>query len=122
MKRDLDLLRNILLKIEESGSEISPLSIEDFLKLNANPEIISYHLYLLDNAGFINVAFTDQLYDTTNYFVTTLTMSGCDYLDAVRDAGIWHSTKEKLQTFGGVAAVEVVKALAISIMQAKLGI
>lgn len=115
MKRDLDLLRDMLLKIEESGSEINPLSIEDFLELNADPEIISYHLYLLEDANFINVAFTNQFYDTTNYFVATLTMRGCDYLDAVRDSSIWNKVKEKLKTVGGSAAMDVVKTIAVKI-------
>lgn len=116
MKRDLDLIRDMLLKIEESGSEISPLSIEDFLKFNADPEVISYHLYLLFNAGFINVAYEEPFYDTTNYFVTTLTMHGCDYLDAVRDVGIWHDVKEKLKAVGGPASLDIVKAVAIKIV------
>lgn len=116
MKRDLDLIRDMLLKIEESGSEISPLSIEDFLKFNADPEVISYHLYLLFDASFINVAYDEPFYNTTNYFVTTLTMHGCDYLDAVRDVGIWHNVKEKLKAVGGPVTLDIVKAVAIKIV------
>lgn len=120
MKRDLDLIRDILLKIEESGSEISPLSIEDFLKFNADPEVISHHLYLLFNADFINVAYKEPFYDTTNYFVTTLTMHGCDYLDAVRDVGIWHDVKEKLKAVGGSDALDIIKAVAIKILESHI--
>ena len=50
MKRDMDLIRKILLRIEESPdfSFISPFDIEGY-----ETEQISYHIELLDEAGLI---------------------------------------------------------------------
>lgn len=47
MKRDMDLVRQLLLKIEESGSGQLYATCFD----NEDPEEVAYHFYLLENAG-----------------------------------------------------------------------
>lgn len=53
MKRDLDLLRDILLKIE-TYNDNPPMYPESFSDLNSNQDVINYHLLLLHQAGFID--------------------------------------------------------------------
>jgi hypothetical protein len=49
-----------------------------------------------------------------------LTWLGHDYLDAVRDEGIWHKTKKAVSETGGSATLEIVKALALGFVKKKI--
>ena len=122
MKRDLDLVRDILLK-SETYNDNPPMYPESFSDLNSNQDVINYHLLLLHQAGFIDA------YDVSTlgrrykqYAVQNLTFAGCDYLDSVRDKDIWDTVKSKLQSVGSSATIEVVKALANSVIQQQLGL
>ncbi|WP_085893338.1 DUF2513 domain-containing protein [Roseovarius litorisediminis] len=46
--------------------------------------------------------------------------NGHDYLDAVRDPGIWSKTTTAVKETGGSAALEIVKALAVGFAKKKL--
>ena len=122
MKRDLDLLRDIMLRIEDIGTRSHYTNIQDFLDLNSDNETISYHLFLLVDDGLVECAGSADYDGIVDYDITVLTMRGCEYLESIRDAGIWHDTKEKLKNFGGVATAEIIKSIAVSIMKSKLGI
>jgi DNA-binding transcriptional ArsR family regulator len=82
MKRDMDLIRRILMDIEESpeatGYQWLDLSIEGH-----SPEEVSYHVKLLDEAGLIEA---EDLTDTAGFDVRPkrLTWSGHEFIDAVR--------------------------------------
>lgn len=122
MKRDLELIRNMLLFIEGQGLDVR-LEVNDFLGLNPSRDIIAYHLYLLANAGYIECTQLPVL--GTRYpktIVKWLTPAGCDYLDSVRDASVWNKTKEKLVAVGGQASLDIVKDLAVHVARSFLGI
>lgn len=53
MKRNLDLIRNILLRIE-TNEKNATLSSSDFADLEPDQNIVDYHLYLLEDAGYID--------------------------------------------------------------------
>ncbi len=112
MKRDLDLMRKMLLRIEEK-STVPPrtLIIEDFLDLCDNPHILSLHIGLLKDAGFIEVMGESYDGDVKDYNIARLTFEGYEYLDSVRNARIWKDVKERISTVGGVA-LEIVKDVA----------
>ena len=122
MKRDLDLIRNMLLLIE-AYDKPSSMSSNDFKNLNPDVNVIDYHLYLLADSGYID--YMDV--NTIGHFypqirVNWMTSSGCDYLDAVRSASIWKTTKNKLSEIGGQASLDVVKAVAEHFALSALGI
>lgn len=122
MKRDLDLIRNMLLLIE-AHDKPSSMSSDDFKNLNSDVNVIDYHLYLLADSGYID--YMDV--NTIGHFypqirVNWMTSSGCDYLDAVRSASIWKTTKNKLSEIGGQASLVVVKTVAEHFALSALGI
>ncbi len=121
MKRDLELIRNILFKIENSAGY--PLSLSDFSSDPQQYPIISFHIELLLDAKFIvahKIQFLRKSYP--DFRIQRLTNDGCDYLDSIRDNEIWDKTKEKMKLVGGAMSFEVVKDLAISIAKLYLGI
>jgi predicted transcriptional regulator len=93
MKRDSDLIREILLEIEEHpgpDGQLIRLKIAD----HAAAEI-SYHIGLLKEAGLINaVVFSGD--DQRTWYATGMTMQGHEYLDAIRDDTRWNQLKKAL--------------------------
>lgn len=122
MKRDIDLIRNMLLHIESSDRPRELLN-KDFLHLHPDIEIINYHLYLLVDANYICArdiwAYGQDYHD---YVVKYLTNSGCDYLDSIRNDSIWESTKTTLSKIGDAAALDVIQTIASKIILAKLNL
>lgn len=121
MKRDLDLIRNILIKCEE----ITPKRIyaEDFVDEFNDFEKISYHLELLDDNGFIECQKFVCLGTTCKDFIIyRLTSSGHDYLDSVRDPKIYDDVKNKMGKLFQTSSLAIIQSLAESIIKSKLGI
>ena len=116
MKRDLDLIRDILLTIENSTNKISIYELSD--TLNVSPDIIFYQITLLREANFIIahggirvITPTSRRYES--FRVYRLTFTGHDYLDAIRDNRVWAATKSELSKIGGSAAFDIVKELGL---------
>lgn len=86
MKRDMDLARNILLRMEEDA--------ESFDGLSDNPETVSEHLWLLRDAGLIEA--TPQMADgkILSMSAERITWDGHDFLDASRESAVWELAKE----------------------------
>jgi DNA-binding transcriptional ArsR family regulator len=85
MKRDMQLIENILSKIEESDAEFLEYSTLDifkiFLKSNTDktPEDVYYHISLLKDAGYVSTQ------STASTEKIRLTWEGHNYLDKLRN-------------------------------------
>lgn len=125
MKRDLDLLRKILLAIENA---------DEFYYYNGIPhlasdigcsnlELVSFHVSLLVDNDYIEVldiSCCSINYD--DYMIKRLTADGCDYLDNIRNDTIWNKTKEVISNIGGTCALDIVKSIAGKIILNQAGI
>lgn len=109
MKRDLSLIRLMLLRIEELAGIKPELNLADFADLPATRECLLFHTRLLIEARFIRACIVERKQEAR---IVRLTFAGCDYLDAIRDDDVWHKIREHLKSFGNSAAIETVKALA----------
>lgn len=112
MKRDLELIRKILLTIEHGEQ---PLTIPD--EAGAR---ICYHVQLLIDRRFVEgkVAWGSDSSGLVpmNCFTARMTMDGHDYLDSVRDPKVWEKTKSQLEKVGGGGPLEFVKDMAAKVM------
>ena len=93
MKRDMDFVRELLLKIE--GGERDFLGVpKAFTGRPPDPEAekLGEHLRLLKQAKFIDVQAESAA--TGHVIVTGLSWAGHDFLDSVRDPKIWEKTKK----------------------------
>lgn len=124
MKRDLDLIREILLVAEAAKPE-QRVTLKDFEESHAGRlEAISEHVQLLDRAGFLNATVSKALSQKgpRAFFINRIEWVGHDYLDAIRDPSIWSKTQQQLKKVGGSASLEIVKAVAVKIMSQALGV
>lgn len=113
MKRDMDLVRAILLALAESDEELWSTSL---VSDKYSREIIGYHFLILNEAGLIvaNV----QAADDDPYYAAValrLTWEGNDFLDTVRDETIWNKVRSTVGKITSGASFEVFKTVASSL-------
>lgn len=117
MRRDLDLIREILLFIEsEEGFNGSGYGKVDARRLNRSPDAVLYQMSLLADAKYVSVvnwlAHGDPL-------IRGLTWEGHDFLDSVRDPKIWEQTKDGAKAAGGFT-FDLLKDLAKGFLKKQL--
>lgn len=113
MKRDMDLVRDILLALADSDEELWSTSL---VSDKYSRGIVGYHFLILDEAGLIvaNVHGADN----DPYYIAVasrLTWEGNDFLDAVRDESIWKKVRSTIGKISGGASFEVFKTVASSL-------
>ncbi|MGO1304555.1 DUF2513 domain-containing protein [Sphingomonas parapaucimobilis] len=124
MKRDMDLIRDLLLQIENGKNVFhlidfdtaSELGVQISEKLDKDDvSKYEYHLDLLKNAKMIKLSISGDGY----WFVETITWEGHDFLESIRDPKIWKSTKDSIYNAGGFT-LDILKAVAKGIIRQKL--
>lgn len=113
MKRDMDLLRKILLEVEKlppghrASGELA-ISGEDQATLNE-------HTWMLYESGYIEGVDAGHSGIGQACWPTRLTMEGHDFIDSIRDDTIWEKTKQFIQGSVGTTALKVIQAAAVKI-------
>lgn len=96
MKRDPELIRQILIRIEETsdGMRCGNMEFEGF-----EENTVTYHCRLLSDAGFIKAINSDS---NKGIFCKPqrLTMEGHDLLDTIRNDSLWNKFKELSKEHG----------------------
>jgi hypothetical protein len=114
MKRDLDLVRRILLHLEEG--EANPSGFGAFVDEGYDAGAIHYHLRLLHDAGLIEA---DEIVPG-QWWPERMTWSGHEFLDAARDEELWRETKRRVETGTGGAPFSVFQELLLRGLRARL--
>lgn len=121
MKRDMDLIRSLLIAVESKPSNeravyLPPMSRE-----------IDHHLKLLTQHRLISLNYGPARDEDAGkwYIFAELTWEGHDFVDAVRDETVWAKTKEGVNAAGGFS-FDILKALAKAFLkkqiEARLGL
>ena len=118
MKRDMELVRQILFALEEHDKpgDWCIVTIEGRSAIE-----ISYHVKLLNDAGYLEA----EDISTSDGFAwrpTSLTWQGHEFLDAVRNDTVWNNTKKAVADKGGSIPFELLKELAIGFARAHFGL
>ncbi|WP_069130672.1 DUF2513 domain-containing protein [Rhodohalobacter halophilus] len=108
MKRDINLIKEILIEIEESGAPKESLDVEI---QGRSPEIVSYHIMLMKQAGLVEAEDVSGS-NSFGWIPISLTWQGHEFLDAIRNDTVWEKLKAKLKEQGGNIPFHVVKELA----------
>jgi hypothetical protein len=118
MTRDLDLVREILLAIEEKASPRNWFSpeISGYTK-----EEISYHIKLLIQAGLVEGKDLSSQ-SKFEFAASNLTWEGHEFLDASRDKSIWTKTKKYFGTRISSVSFELIKQVLIDFTKKEIGL
>lgn len=115
MKRDMDLVRQILLEVEKQPDPRQPAD----LKIEGYDEgTIYYHVMLLSEAGLVEAIDFSHM-TAVVWRPQRLTWVGHEFLDDIRDPEIWRRTKEGAQKVGGFG-LDVFGALAKGLIKQKV--
>lgn len=120
MKRDMDLVRKILLAMEscESGFAPHPLAIDGY-----DHDQIGHHVYLMGEAGLINAADATCQGSTSPVAIPrSITWEGHEFLEASRRPATWEAAKRKLADAGVGCTIELLKQVLIATSKQALGL
>jgi len=121
MNRDMDLIRKILLRIEEYP-DYDPTYFKQNENISFNFEghstnEIEYHLKLLADAGFTESG--GGKYGYRN--VVGLTWNGHEFLELMKGDTTWNNAKDAMKKTGGMAFEVLLKVLIETATKAALG-
>jgi len=110
LQRNMDLIRQIMLQVEQNNGDIKYDDVS-----------VAKHIELLVEAGLLKAYITRTDIDgAVGAYVERLTWDGHEFLDAARNESVWNKakviTKEKVNT----VSFEVLKTLLIKISKSLL--
>ncbi len=104
MKRDMQLIRAILLDVERKADGRTFVEVH---YPEVAPDVVHYHIRLLQEAGLVEAVLTRQMAQ-----VGRLTWEGHEFLDNIRNDAVWRATLKRVAERGGSAAFSIVVRVA----------
>jgi hypothetical protein len=118
MKRDMDLVRDLLIEMDNDPQldGLRWVPGENIAIKDHSAEEIAYHLSMLIEAGYVAGKTTMNM-----PVINKLTWQGHELLDDIRDPDIWTKTKERAKGVAGIG-VTLIWEIAKGELKKKLGI
>lgn len=112
MKRDMDLIRALLIRLEA----------DDHSRLEGwDAETVGHHSYLMVEAGLArgnDITAMSDMHRTV--ILHELTWDGHEMLDAIRSDSVWKKVKKRVGKESLSAPLEIMKQLAIAVLKDQL--
>ena len=114
MRRDMDLVRDILREAADCGAGALDASV--LVDGRRDFACVAYHIDIMREAGLVN-ATVKRAWGGSYLLaqVNSLTWAGQDYLASVSNDGLWSEVKRRVARLAGDVSMETVKALAVRI-------
>jgi hypothetical protein len=114
MKRDMDLVRKILLAMETD----QPVLIPDY-----DPAVVWHHVWLMAQGHLVTAATSTTQGDAYPVALpVSITSAGHDFLDTVRDDEVWWRIKAEQRDKGLSLPFTLLQQLALKILAAHVGL
>lgn len=119
MKRDMELVRRILLALEAhaSGSAPTPFTIKGY-----DQDVIGHHVYLMAQGDLLTAAEVTAFGDAPIAIPGTITWKGHEFLDATRSETVWRQVRTVLKDKGVSLPFALVQELAIQVLKKLAGL
>lgn len=118
MKRDMELIRSIMLEAEKSQD---PYELID-PKIEGHNELeISYHIALLDDAGLLH-GHDRSAIGIFRWSAGPLTWAGHEFVEAARDESIWKDALAITDKAGNGTVFELLKKALMHILEKRTGL
>lgn len=120
MRRDFDLIRKIILAIEELPTSEVP---EEFVIEGYSSEQIGYHNFLIIDAGLAEgVDVGGYAQSSPNWELTHLTSAGHDFAEVARNETLWRQARGLVKEKAGGVTLEVLKDVLVAVVRGTLGL
>jgi Hypothetical protein (DUF2513) len=119
MKRDLELIRQLMLAIELKDTRFGAESIEID---GYDSSQINYHLELMIEAKLVDGIVISQTFNRFAIIIEKLSWEGCNFLDDARNESVWQKTMEIVKDKGGSVSVGVLIQLLASVAKQLVGL
>lgn len=113
MKRDMDLVREILIALSEADDW---LEASAFVSGKYSYELVGYHFKIMDEAGLVVANVTGA--DGNPYYhaiAKRLTWEGNEFLSTIKSEKVWAKVKAKIAKTTGDASLSIFKTIAAKI-------
>jgi len=120
MKRDMNLVRSILLTMEEHehGRAPRPFTVEGF-----SEEEVGYHIHLMGQAGLLKVAGTTSMSSPSPKAIPVyITWDGHEFLDLSREPSRWKQAVAKIKDTGGAMTISILSDVLLALAKKALAI
>lgn len=116
MKRDWELVRHILLQMENAKHNEHIVADE-----GEDPNVFAYHCKMMADAGLIEAAVSQYLGGGMSAQAIRITWAGHEFLDSIRPKPVWEKVKTEAKEKGIDLTFTAIKALAEMAMKAAIG-
>jgi hypothetical protein len=119
MKRDMDLVRQIMLNVEDM-----PVGPPIHYRVGeVEDRVLLAHMEMLISAGLVAGKISQSLGARGDVIIISgLTWEGHEWIETVRRDDVWVSVKEILVEQGGAMTYELTKAVAGQLLRRRLGL
>ena len=117
MKRNWDVIRKIMVKLEEIPTEGAQLDSDAVH--GVDEETVFYHMRMMIEAG-LAVGSCPEMLGRCSGCLFRLTWDGHELLDKIRRDTVWNKIKETAKTKSIDLSADVVKAIAKTVMDGLL--
>lgn len=118
MKRDMDLIRDILFAVEAHGSSGGFVRVA--IEGHSDDEI-NYHMVLLKDAGFMECVVLESS-DGIMVQPLRLTWTGHEFIDAARSSKVWNGAKAFVLKTTGTLTLEGLKMAIPHVLKTMMGV
>ena len=118
MKRDMELIRMVMLAAEESKD---PYELVDPKFEGHNEMEISYHIALLDDAGLLHGQDRSAI-GVFRWSAGTLTWAGHEFVEAIRDETVWKEAMAIADKSGNGTVFELFKKALMQVLEKRTGL
>ena len=116
MKRDLDLVREILLRMESASYDC--LHLKEFQGVHPDAGTVAGHLRLMADSGYVEHYASGPVVASNAVRTWRMTWAGHEFLEQVRDGEIWKQTKAGAAKVGSWS-IAMIGELAVGYAKAK---
>ncbi|RMP22160.1 hypothetical protein ALQ25_01763 [Pseudomonas coronafaciens pv. atropurpurea] len=113
MKRDWDLIRLILIAVEDTDDAGQAVSDKDIP--GHDPALVAYQIRLLKEAGLVDAHCVKYASEPGESFVFSLTWEGHEFLDQIKSKTLWNKTVGVIQEKGLDLSFSTIKAAAAAV-------
>ena len=121
MKQDWELIREVLIKLEEKPFDHTTLSCKDFTGYDSQ-ELV-YNVLILSQDGLVNADFfPPKRRIPTDFALLYLTGEGQKLLKSIKHDNVWNKIKNTLNEKSVDGTYEIIKSLGVAYLKKLTGL